>query len=76
MPLGRCALIFLFVGMLVLALVTWRSMPWQSTVEKTAAPIIVKVPVSVACRTFDPAALPSERRLRQGRGIEEAGAFE
>jgi hypothetical protein len=36
-------------------------MPSQSTVEKTAAPIIVKMPVSLARRTFDPTALPSER---------------
>jgi hypothetical protein len=36
-------------------------MPSQSTVEKTAAPIVIKMPVSVARRTFDPTALPSER---------------
>ena len=35
-------------------------MPSQSTVENTAAPIIVKMPVSVARRTFDPTAPPSE----------------
>jgi hypothetical protein len=53
-------------------------MPSQSTVEKPAAPIVVKMQVSVARRTFDPMALPSERPryLRQGWGIEETGAFE
>jgi hypothetical protein len=52
---------FLFVGILVLGLVTWLSMPSQSTVEKTAAPMVIKMPFSVAGRTFDPTALPSER---------------
>jgi hypothetical protein len=61
MSLCGFTLIFLFVGMQVLGLVTWRSMPSQSSVQKTAAPIIVKTPVSVAQGTFDPTALPSTR---------------
>jgi hypothetical protein len=64
MSLGRFTLIFLFVGMLVQGLVTWRSTASQSTVGKTAAPTVIKMPVSVARRTFDPTAPASERHRR------------
>jgi len=47
---------FRFVGMLVLGQVNWRSMPSQTTVEKTAAPIVIKMPVNLAQRTSHGAA--------------------
>jgi hypothetical protein len=36
-------------------------MPTRSLVETTAAPIVIKIPVSAARRTFDPTVLPSEQ---------------
>ena len=60
MPLRRILLLCLLVGLLIFGWLNWRDVSSRQQLRVTPVPAILKQPVNVASRTFDPASPPSD----------------